>query len=108
MPIYNKLVRDKIPQVIVKTGKSFETRILPEDEYRSEVHKKMNEELQEYFEATDDSEAVEELADLLELNHAASRIHGSSVEELESVRAAKAEKRGAFQEGIFLIEVEDE
>lgn len=108
MPIYNKLVRDLIPDVITKTGKEFSTRILPEDEYIVELKKKLTEELQEYNEAKTDKEAVEELADILELLHAAVKIHGSSVEKLEEVRKAKAEKRGGFEQRIFLIEVEDD
>ncbi len=108
MPIYNKLVRDLIPNVITKTGKDFSTRILPEDEYIVELKKKLTEELQEYNEAKTDEEAIEELADILELLHAAVKIHGSSIEELEDVRKAKAEKRGGFEQRIFLIEVEDD
>ena len=108
MPIYNKLVRDLIPEVITKTGKEFSTRILPEDEYIVELKKKLTEELQEYNEAKTNEEAVEELADILELLHAAVKIHGSSVEKLEEVRKAKAEKRGGFEKRIFLIEVEDD
>ncbi|MDN3450044.1 nucleoside triphosphate pyrophosphohydrolase [Planococcus sp. APC 3906] len=108
MPIYNKLVRDLIPNVITKTGKEFSTRILPEDEYIVELKKKLSEELQEYNEAKTDEEAVEELADILELLHAAVKIHGSSVEKLGEVRKAKAEKRGGFEQRIFLIEVEDD
>ncbi len=108
MPTYNKLVRDLIPNVITKTGKNFSTRILPEDEYIVELKKKLTEELQEYNEAKTDEEAVEELADILELLHAAVKIHGSSVEELEEVRKAKAKKRGGFEQRIFLIEVEDD
>ena len=107
MPIYNKLVRDLIPNVITKTGKELSTRILPEDEDIVELKKKLTEELQEYNEAKTDEESVEELADILELLHAAVKIHGSSVEQLEEVRKYKAEKRGGFEQRIFLIEVED-
>lgn len=107
MPIYNKLVRDLIPDVITKTGKEFSTRILPEDEYIVELKKKLSEELQEYNNAKTDKEAVEELADILELLHAAVKIHGSSVEELEEVRKSKAKKCGGFEQRVFLIEVED-
>ena len=108
MLIYNKLVRDLIPNVITKTGKEFSTRILPEDEYIVELKKKLSEELQEYNEAKTDEEAVEELADILELLHAAVKMHNSTVKELEEVRKAKAEKRGGFEQRIFLIEVEDD
>lgn len=107
MPIYNKLVRDHIPEVIQKTNKEFSTRILSEEEYETELKKKLSEELIEYVEASSDKEAVEELADILELLHSAVKLHGSSFEELEEVRKKKAEKRGGFEKRIFLIEVED-
>ncbi|XKE94429.1 nucleoside triphosphate pyrophosphohydrolase [Metaplanococcus flavidus] len=108
MPTYNKLVRDNIPQVIEKTNKQFSTRVLSKEEYMIEVKKKMNEELEEYQEATTNEEAVEELADILELIHAAAKIHGATIEQLEEVRRAKAEKRGGFEKRIFLLEVEDD
>ncbi|GKW45865.1 nucleoside triphosphate pyrophosphohydrolase [Planococcus sp. NCCP-2050] len=108
MPIYNKLVRDHIPEVIQKTNKEFSTRILSEKEYETELKKKLSEELIEYVEASSDKEAVEELADILELLHSAVKLHGSSFEELEEVRKQKAEKRGGFEKRIFLIEVEDD
>lgn len=108
MPIYNKLVRDNIPQVIEKTNKKFSTRVLPKEEYIAEVKKKLSEELEEYQEATTNEAAVEELADILELIHAAAKIHGATIEQLEEVRRAKAEKRGGFEKRIFLIEVEDD
>lgn len=107
MPTYNKLVRDRIPEIIVRGGKSSNTRILDESEYKTELRTKLAEELNEYFEATDDHSAMEELADILELLHALTGIHGSSVEQLESIRADKAEKRGGFKERIFLIDVQD-
>ena len=108
MPIHNKLVRDYIPDIIEKTGKSFSTRILSEKDYALELNKKLSEEITEYKDAETDCEAVEELADILELLHAAVKLHGSSFEELEKVRKAKAEKRGGFEKRILLIEVEDD
>lgn len=108
MPAYNKLVRDRIPEVIIKSGKKLSSRILDKNEYEYELKKKIDEEMTEYKEATTDKGAVEELADILELLHAAVKIHGSSIEELEKVRKAKAEKRGGFEKRVFLIEVEDD
>lgn len=108
MPTYNKLVRDKIPQVIENSGLQFKTRILSEEEYKTEVTKKFIEELHEFEETNNPKDAVEELADILELIHAAAELNGASFEEVEEVRVKKAEKRGGFKERIFLIEVEDE
>jgi predicted house-cleaning noncanonical NTP pyrophosphatase (MazG superfamily) len=108
MPIYNKLVRDHIPEIIERTGKEFSTKILSNDEYITELRKKAYEELEEYINTDNKEDAVEELADLLEIVHALAESHGSSMEEVENMRMQKAAKRGGFKEKIYLIEVEDE
>lgn len=108
VPVYNKLVRDLIPNVIEKTGKKFSTRILDNDEYIKELKKKSFEELEEYVNTTNTVDALEELADVLEIIHALAEYHGSSIEQVEEIRKEKAEKRGGFKDKIFLIEVEDE
>lgn len=68
----------------------------------------MHEELAEYEEAATNEDAIKELADLLELIHAAAAVYDTSFEELEKVREEKVKKRGGFDELIFLIEVEDD
>lgn len=108
MPIYNKLVRDRIPEIIESSGKQFSTRILSDEEYIKELKKKSFEELEEYVNTRNNEDAIEELADLLEIIHALAEFHGASIEKVEEVRKRKAEKRGGFKERIFLIEVEDE
>ncbi|WP_405175705.1 nucleoside triphosphate pyrophosphohydrolase [Paenibacillus sp. FSL H8-0261] len=108
MPVYEKLVRDGIPNLIASQGKDFTTRILESKEYITELRKKLIEESEEYFRAVSNDEALEELADMLEVIHALAEIHGSNGAELEELRAEKAERRGGFKERIFLIEVEGE
>jgi len=108
MPVYNKLVRDRIPEFIEMSGQTFTSRILEEDDYLIEINKKMHEELSEYEEATSNEDSVEELADLLELIYAAANTYGTTIEELEKIRLEKAKKRGGFDERIFLVDVEDE
>ncbi len=108
MPIYNKLVRDNIPAIIEKSGKTFTSRLLNDEEYITEINNKMGEELAEYLETTTTTDALEELADLLELIHSAVAYHGATFEELVEVRVEKAAKRGGFNERIFLLEVEDD
>ncbi|WP_064093461.1 nucleoside triphosphate pyrophosphohydrolase [Rossellomorea aquimaris] len=107
MTAYNKLVRDNIPSIIDKTGMRFTTRILSEKEYIQFLKEKGFEELKEYCKAGKKQDAIEELADLLEVMNALAATHGSSIEEVERVRKKKAENRGGFQKKIFLIEVED-
>lgn len=108
MPVYNKLVRDQIPQIIEKSGSKFTTRILHTSEHLTEIKKKLEEEVHEYQATTNAQDALEELADILELIHAALPIHEATFEDLEKIRIAKKQKRGGFEDGIYLIEVEDE
>ncbi|MGM0882456.1 MAG: nucleoside triphosphate pyrophosphohydrolase [Bacillota bacterium] len=107
MPVYNKLVRDRIPEIITKQGKTLSTRVLDNEEYLTELHTKLLEETNEFLEAESSAEAVEELADIMELIHALAEAHGVTFEQLEQVRIEKAEKRGGFKDRIYLIEVAD-
>ena len=100
---YNKLVRDKIPEIIQADGKKLKTRILNDEEHLEALLKKLEEEVAELAEARN----VEELADVHEVLRAltaALKIHPG---ELEKVRSDKATKRGGFQQKIFLEEVSD-
>lgn len=108
MPTYNKLVRDKIPHVIESTGKLYRTRTLDNLEYINELKVKLGEEVSEYISAENEGQAIEELADVLEIIHALAKIHGKTIEDVEKVRHEKELERGGFQERIFLIDVEDE
>ena len=92
-----KLVRDRIPEIIVADGKKPITRILDNDEYLRELDKKLNEEIAEY----QADKSLEEMADVLEVLFAICEARGHSVEELMEVRNAKKEKRGGFEQKIF-------
>lgn len=100
--IYNKLIRDKIPEIIEADGGSCKTRVLKEDEYLTELDKKLSEELSEYLE----SGSIEELADLYEVIRSVAVARGYSTVELEKVRAEKAAQRGSFEKKLLLLEVE--
>ncbi|KAF0821701.1 nucleoside triphosphate pyrophosphohydrolase [Cytobacillus firmus] len=107
MLIYNKLVRDRIPEIIEGTGKRSSTKTLSKSEFIKELRRKSFEELEEYMNADNHEEALEELADLLEIIHALAETHGASIEKVEELRKQKAEERGGFKEKILLIDVED-
>ncbi|CAH2714797.1 hypothetical protein BACCIP111895_01973 [Neobacillus rhizosphaerae] len=107
MPIYNKLVRDKIPKIIKSTGKECTIKTLNNDEYITAIQKKSFEELEEYIKSNNNHDAIEELADMLEIIHAFAEYHGVPIEEIEEVRKRKLEMRGGFKDRIYLIEVED-
>ena len=98
---YNKLVRDRIPEIIESSGKTCSTEILSPEEYLRMLDAKLDEELAEYHK----DQNIEELADLLEVIHAAAIARGYTLEDLEQIRAEKAGKRGAFEKRILLKEV---
>ena len=104
MPVYNKLVRDKIPEIIMKSGTTAHCHVLDNNEYIAELDRKLNEECAEY----QSDKSIEELADMLEVMYAIVEARGYSVAELKRVRLEKAEKRGGFSERIFLEQVEDQ
>lgn len=105
MKIYNKLIRDRIPEIMEKNGKTFELRTLSDNEYREMLNKKLHEELQEFDEAND-SEQLAELADMVEVIYAILESKGVSIEEFEQVRLSKKADRGGFAKKLFLISVE--
>ncbi|EEM85156.1 Phosphoribosyl-ATP pyrophosphohydrolase [Bacillus thuringiensis serovar huazhongensis BGSC 4BD1] len=107
MPTYNKLIRNKIPQIIEANGKTPTTRILPEEEYIKELCKKTQEELTEYLEADTKKHKLEELSDLLELINVLAEHEDTTLEEINNIRKKKAEERGGFSDRVFLIEVTD-
>ena len=101
---YNKLVRDRIPEIIESSGKSCTTEILSAEDYLRMIDAKLDEELAEYHK----DQNIEELADLLEVIRAAAIARGYTVKDLERVRAEKAAKRGGFEKRILLKEVVEE
>ena len=103
MKVYNKLVRDKIPQVIKSKGGECKTEILDNDRYLAELNKKLLEETNEYLESGD----IMEVCDILEVMRAIIRAKGYSLEEVEKLRQEKADERGAFNDKIFLISTND-
>lgn len=99
--VYNKLVRDRIPEIIEADGRSCVTEVLPQDAYLRELDAKLNEELAEYQQ----SKSLEELADLLEVMGAVVKARGYTWDDLTRVRKEKRAARGAFDQRIFLKEI---
>jgi predicted house-cleaning noncanonical NTP pyrophosphatase (MazG superfamily) len=103
MKTYNKLVRDKIPDIIKADGKKFKTRVLDNKEHLAELIKKLKEEAAEF----EENPSIEELADIKEVTIAireAMKIHAG---ELEDMRRQKAASNGRFKNKILLESVED-
>jgi|GEM_PF-56833 len=101
--VYNKLIRDKIPQIIEDSGKKAIIEKVSGPEYLDLLNAKLGEELQEYL----DSQKVEELADLVEVVYAILDYQKVSRQEFEDIRKQKVEERGAFRDKLLLKEVSD-
>ena len=100
--VYNKLVRDKIPQIIKDQGEHPQVRILSDTEYSDALDQKLKEETAEFFA----DKNLEELADILEVVYAQAENLGFTKEELHVCYEKKHEKRGGFQDRVFLISKE--
>lgn len=100
---YNKLIRDLIPEIIEKSGKTAVVQTLTKNQYLAKLNEKLSEELQEYQE----SKNFEELADILEVVYAIVKTRGHSIEELEQIRIAKGQNRGYFEKKLLLVEVHE-
>ena len=100
---YDKLIRDKIPEIIEQSGKKCIVEVMDNDTYIEYLDQKLNEELAEYQQ----DKSIEELADLLEVMYAVVVARGHSVAELERIRLEKSEKRGAFEKRLLLKSVSE-
>ena len=99
--VYNKLVRDKIIEIIEAKSEIPTYETLKDDRYLSELHKKLFEEANEFCENDD----PEEFADLLEVLYAIAKFKNIDLNEVEKIRKQKAQQRGAFEKRIYLKEV---
>ena len=88
MKVYNKLVRDKIPEIIEADGKTCKTKILFDEEYIAALETKLNEEVAEY----QADKNLEEMADVLMYYNDVLLCYGISEEELKEAYTAKFEK----------------
>ena len=102
---YNKLVRDKIhANIDSMEGRKSNWRIMDDEEYIKELNKKLLEEAHEFIEEN----AVEELADIMEVIQSIMRAKKISYEELKEVQALKREQKGGFYNRVYLIDVEQD
>jgi predicted house-cleaning noncanonical NTP pyrophosphatase (MazG superfamily) len=102
---HDKLVRDKIPQIIKDRGATPITYVAGDEEYWERLKAKLQEEVDEVLE---DTNVNEELADVLEVIHAILAFKGVTFEELEQIRLKKNEERGGFKNKIILEETRND
>ncbi len=99
--IYNKLVRDYIPDVIREQGETPVVRALEDGEFLRCLGEKLREETEEFLSAQN----LEELGDILEVLEAMAHVHGWTDGEIRHAKEEKAQRRGSFRERVFLEKV---
>ncbi len=104
---YNKLVRDRIPEIIEGNGEKPVIRILDEVEYKTELETKLNEEYHEVLGTTTSEDRIEELADMVEIISALAALEGKTLDDVVEVAKQKSLKRGGFEKRIFLERVDE-
>jgi predicted house-cleaning noncanonical NTP pyrophosphatase (MazG superfamily) len=95
---HNKLVRDKIPEIIIQNGHHPKYHIAKTKEFKQKLHAKLLEEVTEFLEDTNE----EELADVREVLDAISKLHDLDQKKSKKIQQTKAQKRGRFNKRIIL------
>lgn len=100
--IYNKLIRDRIPEIIRAAGKQYETVVMFEEEYIQALRSKLVEEAEEAQLASPD-DLVTELADMQEVIETLMRVYGITPEQVNAMQAARRDERGGFEQRLKLL-----
>lgn len=107
MKIYNKLVRDRIPEIIAREGKTVTFRILQGEELNMALAEKLVEEVNELLAAETDEEIVEEAADVLEVLRGICESRNISYRHVPIKNEDKYQRKGGFLMGYCLESVEE-
>ena len=100
--VHNKLVRDKIPNIIESNNEVAITRILNDEEYRIELYRKLNEECNEVINSKSSNDTLEELADVLEVIRTIAMLEHKSIDDIINIANQKKLVRGGFEKRIYL------
>jgi predicted house-cleaning noncanonical NTP pyrophosphatase (MazG superfamily) len=99
--VYNKAIRDKIPEIIESSGASCIVEVLDDEKFVDKLVIKLDEEIEEYKE----NKSIEEMCDLIEIAYRIAEIEGVSNKELEEMIKKKNIERGKFEKNLFLVKV---
>ncbi|MGN1405124.1 MAG: phosphoribosyl-ATP pyrophosphohydrolase [Erysipelotrichaceae bacterium] len=104
--LYNKLIRDNIPEIIKASGKECDVKVLDDEEYIQKLKEKIIEEAKEVYEA-DENEIISELADILEIVEAIEKYYDIDHSTVEKKKQDKAIKNGKFEKKLLLTETRE-
>lgn len=104
---YNKLVRDNIPNIIEKSGKTCKICVLDEESYKEALKQKLIEEANEVASSVTESDLISEIGDVLELIDALKKVYHLSDDEIEMRKGKKAQSNGRFDKRLMLEYVDE-
>jgi len=107
MKIYNKLIRDRIPEIIAKDGNTADIIILSEESFKQAIKEKLIEEATEVLNADNRDEVLSELADLQEVMDTIKQMYNINTLEVNTIQAVKALQRGKFEKRLYLKSVKE-
>jgi len=107
MKIYNKLIRDRIPEIIAKDGNTADIIILSEESFKQAIKEKLIEEATEVLNADNRDEVLSELADLQEVMDTIKQMYNINTLEVNTIQAVKALQRGKFEKRLYLKSVNE-
>ena len=107
MKIYNKLIRDRIPEIIAKDGNTADIIILSEESFKQAIKEKLIEEANEVCDADNRDEVLSELADLQEVMDTIKQMYNINTLEVNTIQAVKALQRGKFEKRLYLKSVKE-
>ncbi len=103
---YNKLIRDRILEIIKTDGEKPYSRVLNKNEYLKEIKKKIAEEAKELVKAEGKKEIINEIVDIQELIDVIISELGLTKSQIKKKQKIKNKKRGGFKKRLFLIKTE--
>ncbi|HOR02238.1 MAG TPA: nucleoside triphosphate pyrophosphohydrolase [Candidatus Woesebacteria bacterium] len=107
LTVYQKLIRDNIPQFFAKPNKIFNTKILSNSEFKIALKQKLIEESQELLKSDNRNDLINELADVIEVLNYIKSSENISEAEVEAIRLQKKQQRGGFDKKLFLESIEE-
>ncbi len=107
MKTYNKLVRDRIPEIIQKEGNTADIIILSEESFKQAIKEKLIEEATEVCNAQNRDDILSELADLQEVMDTIKQLYNINTLEVNTIQAVKALQRGKFEKRLYLKSVSE-
>jgi predicted house-cleaning noncanonical NTP pyrophosphatase (MazG superfamily) len=107
MKVYNKLIRDRIPEIIKKDGNTADIIILSEESFNQAIKQKLIEEATEVANAETRDDILGELADLQEVMDTIKQMYNINTLEVNTIQAVKALQRGKFEKKLFLKSVDE-